>query len=159
MSGIGAIGHVVGDGGRAGLAAQLHVIADTAKRAATFAEGEYIPQMSRQFELKKAFNDAGRAVSDLEDLAPRIAMLDGGEDGLQLAKAAINNLGVGRQALRDGVVIEDDIVRGGAVVADAVSTGTAGAFFREAESKVRGLADLASIEGYSADELLRGLIG
>lgn len=141
------------------LAEQLLEVAAAARRAATFADGEYIPQMSRADELKKSFRDAGRAATALEALKPSIAMLDGGEDGLRLAQLALDELDHGRTALREGVAVEDAFVRSGTVVSDAIATGSASAHFREADSRVRGLADLARLESLDADALLRGLLG
>ncbi len=149
MNGIAASG---ADYERA-LVDQLLEVAGSAKRAAYFADGEYIPQMSREFELRAAFTDSGNAALALEQLAPRIAMLDGGDDGLQLAKQALNHIASGRMALRDGVAVDDDLVRGGTVVEDAVAIGAAGSLFREAEAKVRGIADLALIEAMTPDEV------
>ena len=136
---------------------QLLEVAGSASRAAYFADGEYIPQMSREFELRAAFMHSGTAALALEQLAPRIAMLDGGEDGLQLAKQALNHIASGRMALRDGVAVEDDLVRGGTVVEDAVAIGAAGMLFRDAESKVRGIADLALLEAMSPDQVFDAL--
>lgn len=125
---------------------QLLEVAGAAHRAASFADGEYIPQMSREFELRAAFTDSGNAALALERLAPRIAALDGGDDGLQLAKQALNHIASGRMALRDGVAADDDLVRGGTIVEDAVAIGAAGSLFREAGSRVRDIADMALIE-------------
>lgn len=141
------------------LAEQLIEAAAAARRAATFADGEYIPQMSRKLELERSYRDAGRAANALEALKPSIAMLDGGDDGLRLAQLALDELEHGRSALRRGVAIEDGFVRGGAVVTDAIATGSASAHFREADSTLRGIADLARMESLEPDELLRGLLG
>jgi hypothetical protein len=140
------------------LADQLLDVARYAKRAATFADGEYIPQMSRQSELLTALDDAGRAAAVLEDIGPRIAVLDGGEDGLRLARQALAQLGEGRSALRDGVFVDEQVLQGGAVVADAIGTGSASALFRDAESKVRGIADIARLESMSPDEAFGRLL-
>lgn len=140
------------------LAEQLLDVASAARRAATFADGEYIPQMSRQMELTKSLKDADRAAGAIKALTPSIAALDGGEDGLRLARAALDELDHGRTALREGVAVEDDILRGGAVVTDAIATGSASAHFREAAAKVHGLADLALMESLDADDLFRGLL-
>ncbi|MEO6867216.1 MAG: hypothetical protein ABI200_04270 [Gaiellales bacterium] len=157
MSGIiGGLAHGASTGG-ASLATQLDDIAAAAGRAATFAQGEYIPQLSRPHELKTAFRGAAQATAKLEALAPRIAQLDGGEDGLRLAKAAIDNLDGGRNILRDGVAIEDDIPRGGGVVADMVATTTAGSMFRDASDSIGGIAALARVEATSVDELFAAI--
>lgn len=136
---------------------QLLEVAGSAHRAAYFADGEYIPQMSREYELRAAFMDSGNAALALEQLAPRIAMLEGGDDGLQLAKQALNHIASGRMALRDGVAVDDDLVRGGTVVEDAIAIGAAGSMFREAEAKVRGIADLALLESLSPDQVFNAL--
>lgn len=141
------------------LTEQLLEVAAAARRAATFADGEYIPQMSRKMELTRSFGDAGRAAGALEALKPSIAVLDGGDDGLRLAQSALEELDHGRAALRQGVSVEDDVLRGGAVVADATATSAASVHFREADSKVRGLAALAHMESLGPDELFRGLLG
>lgn len=153
ITSLGAAGHMPA------LADQLLEVAGAAKRAATFADGEYIPQMTREFEVVKSLKDAGRAAAALEQLAPRIAVLDGGEDGMRLAHAALQELASGRMVLRDGVAVEDDVLRGGTLVADAIATGQAGQLFRDAEAKVRGIADIARIESMSPDDVLRGLLG
>lgn len=153
QSALGAAGHVPS------LADQLAHVGALARSAATFADGEYIPQMSRANELARSLHEATTASSVLEDLLPRIATLDGGEDGLRLARTALEELTSGRMALRDGVVDGDDLVRGGTAVADAIATGSAGQMFREAESKVRGIADIALLESMSPDDVLRGLAG
>lgn len=152
MSGIAALNGAHGSG-RVELAKQLARIADEAARAATFADGEYLPQMSRSLEVRTAFGGAGRAAQLLEDLKPRIAVLDGGEDGLRLAQRAIDDLQAGRQALRGAVSIEDDVIPDGAVVADAIATGSAGSLFRDAAAGVRGVADMATFEATSAGDL------
>jgi hypothetical protein len=113
--------------------------------------------MSRSHELQRSFRDAGRAVSQLEDLKASIATLDGGNDGLQLAQRAIDQLNAGRAAIRTGVHIEDDFVRNGAVTVDTIGVAGASSMFRDASRGVHGLADLASMETMTADDLLRGL--
>lgn len=139
------------------LADQLVSVANTAKRAAHFAKGEYLPQMSRTFELQRSFQDAGRAVSQLEHLKPSIAALDGGDDGLRLAQRAIDQLQAGRDAIRNGVHIEDDILRNGAVTVDTIGVASASAMFDDASRGVTGIAALARMEHMTADDLLRGL--
>ncbi len=153
MSGIAANG---AENERA-LVDQLLEIAGTVNTAAYFADGEYIPQMSREFELERAFVDSMRAALALEHVAPRIASLEGGEDGLQLAKQALNHIASGRMALRDGVCVEEDLMRGGVLVEDAIATHAAGTLFREAETKVRGLADLALLESLSPEQVFNAL--
>ncbi len=140
------------------LADQLLDVAGSMNRAAHFADGEYIPQMSRQMELTTSFKDSTRAGDALDELLPQIAVLEGGEDGLRLAKQALDHLAEGRSALREGVAVEDDVLRGGTVVEDAIAVGSAGALFREAESKVRGLVDIARIEQMTPDEVFAGLL-
>ena len=154
MSGIAATG---AEHERA-LVDQLLEIAGSVNTAAYFADGEYIPQMSREFELERAFMDSMRAALALEHIAPRIAALDGGEDGLQLAKQALNHIASGRMVLRDGVAVEEDLVRGGMLVEDAIATRAAGLNFREAESKVRGIADMALLESLTPDEVFNALV-
>lgn len=153
LSALGNAGHVPS------LAEQLAHVGALARSAATFADGEYIPQMSRANELARSLHESGVATAALEDLLPRIAVLDGGEDGLRLAKSALEELASGRMVLRDGVVDGEDLMRGGAAVADAVSIGSAGRMFREAESKVRGIADMALLESMSPDDVFRQLAG
>ncbi len=153
MSGIAAMG---AEQERA-LVEQLLDIAGSVNGAAHFADGEYIPQMSREFEIERAFVDSGRASLALERIAPRIATLDGGEDGLQLAKQALNYIAAGRMALRDGVALDDDLVYGCTLVEDAIVTRSAGMMFREAESKVRGIADLALLESLTPDQVFNAL--
>ena len=152
MSGIAASGT---GNGRA-LVDQLLEVAGSAHRAAYFADGEYIPQMSREHELRASFNDSANAALALEQLAPQLAMLAGGDDCLQLAKRALNQIASGRMVLRDGVAVDDDLVRGGTLVEDAIATHAAGTFFREAEALIRGLADLALLE---VDDARRGVRG
>lgn len=137
---------------------QLLDVASATSSAAYFADGEYIPQLSRDGELERAFMDSAWAALAIEHLAPQIAALDGGEDGLQLAKQALNHIASGRMALRDGVAVDDDLVRGGTVVEDAIATSNAGTLFREAETKVRGIADIARIESMSPDEVFEQLL-
>ena len=50
------------------------------------------------------------------------------------------------------------MLRGGTVVEDAIAVGSAGMLFREAESKVRGLVDIARIEQMTPDEVFAGLL-
>lgn len=153
MSGIPSALQGAHGGGAAGLASQLSAIANDADAAATFADGEYIPQMSREHELRRAFSGAGRAAALLEELRPRIAKLEGGDDGLRLAQHAIDNLEGGRQALLDGVVEVQDASGHGTVVADAIATGTAGGMFRDAATRVRDIADVATLESVPAEDL------
>ncbi|MCW2920870.1 MAG: hypothetical protein JWL76_744 [Thermoleophilia bacterium] len=136
---------------------QLLDIAGTVNTSAYFADGEYIPQMSRESELERAFIDSMQAGLALEHIAPRIAALDGGEDGLQLAKQALNYIASGRMVLRDGVAVEHDLVRGGTLVEDAIATRQAGSMFRDAESKVRGIADMALLESLTPDQVFNAL--
>jgi hypothetical protein len=142
------------------LADRLDDVATMARSAATFAEGEYIPQMSRREELERSWNDAGFAAAAIEQLAPEIATLDGGDDGLHLAKRALEQIRDGRQALHEGVAIhgEDDLLRGGTIVIDDRATHTAGQQFSGAANALQGIADIARIESTSGDELLRGLV-
>ena len=137
---------------------ELLEIAGTVDRAARFADGEYLPQMSREYELMTAFRDSEHAVAAIERIAPRIAFLDGGDDGLQLAKQALLHLASGRMALRDGVAVGEDLVRGGTLVEDAIATRSAGMRFREASTKVRGIADIARIESMTPDEVFAALL-
>lgn len=159
MSGIiGGITHAAGMAG-GGLARQLDDLAAAAGRAARFAEGEYIPQLSRANELQVAFKNAGRAAQGLEDLAPRIAVLDAGNDGLRLAKAALNDLDAGRQILKAGVAIEDDVLRSGGVVTSPTTISDATARFNSARSTISDIAAIARAEETSVDDLFRAITG
>ncbi len=140
------------------LAQQLDDVARLARHASTFAEGEYLPQMSRRDELVRSWGDAGRAASGLERLVPQIAALDGGQEGLRLAKHALEQIRDGRQSLDDGVAVAADELSGGVIVVDDRATHTAGQHFESAAEGVRGIADIARIEAMSGDELQRGLL-
>ena len=137
---------------------QLIEVAGATHSAATYADGEYIPQLSREGELERSFLDSARAAIALEQLAPHIARLDGGDDGLRLAQQALHHIASGRMALRDGMADGDDIVRGGTLVEEAISTGSASRMFREAETKVRGIADIALMESLTPDEAFAALL-
>lgn len=121
-------------------------VAGEADRAATFAEGEYIPQESRDVELGHAIQAAGRAASLLEHLAPRIAGLEGGEDGLVLARDALASLLAARTTMREACL---DI--------DAMATGTATSLFGDAAARIRGIADIALLEA-TPEQALFGAI-
>lgn len=140
-----------------GLAPRLTVIAGDVAHAAAFADGEYIPQMSRESELRRAFSAAGGAAAQLEALKPRIAKLDGGTDGLRLAQYAIDCIEAGRRAIHDGVAVDLDLLGSGSALADVIATSTAGTMFRQAASGVRGIADIATIESVSVDDLFEAI--
>lgn len=158
MSGFSMQHDAHGDGAT-GLATRLTVIADDTSQAATYADGEYIPQMSRESELRRAFSAAGAAAAQLEALKPKIAKLDGGKDGLRLAQHAIDCIEAGRRAIHDGVAVRDDVFGSGSAVADAIATSTAGTMFRQAALGVRGIADIATIESVSVDDLFDLITG
>ena len=155
MSIISSVGNALGDQGN--LILKLRALADDAGRAAGLAEGEYLPQMSRAAELQTAEHTAAQAASLLGDLTPRIAVLDGGEDGLRLAQSAIGQLDEGRLLLRDGGVIGDDLTFAGPAVRDAITTSSASAKFRDAADAVRGIADIATFEATSVDDMLAAI--
>ena len=146
-----------GAGHERALFEQLIDVAGATSSAATYADGEYIPQLSRDGELQRSIVDSGRAAIVLEQLAPHIARLDGGDDGLKLAQQALRHIASGRMVLRDGIAVDGDLVRGGTIVEDAIATGTAGRMFREAESKVRGIADIALVESLTPDQVFNAL--
>jgi hypothetical protein len=146
-------------GEMASLAAQLRTAASAANRAAADVAGAPLPTLPRSFEVQRAYRSAGRAAAMLERLEPSIARMPSGDDAVRLARDAIEFLGNGQRAMRDGISMTDDVLRNGDVVADAVSTGTATAWFREAEGKVRGLADLAQLEATPIDDLMRSITG
>lgn len=153
-----AFSTLYGDGA-GGLATRLTEIAEDAHRAGTYADGEYIPQMSREFELRLAFSGAGAVSARLEQLKSRIARLDGGEDGLRLVQHAIDNLEGGRRTLQEGVRIEDDALRNAGAVIDAIAIGTAGTMFRQAAAGVQGIADIAKLESVGVDDLYLAITG
>lgn len=157
MSGIPSALQGAQVGGHDDLATQLTELADDATRAATFADGEYIPQMSREHELRTAFSESGRAAARLEALRRQIAKLDGADDGMRLANAAIDNLQGGRRAIQEGVSVAEDVLRSGTIVADAIATGTAGGMFREAAAGMRGIADIALLEATGVDDLFAAI--
>ncbi len=152
VTSLGSAGHVPS------LAKQLADVAETAGRAATLAKGDYLHQPT-MFELQRAFNDAGRAATVLDELGARIALLDGGEQGLRLAKAALAELDAGRAAIKAGASAEDDVLRSGTAVLDAVEIGAAGGHFDAAAQGVRDIAAIARIEETSVDDLLRAIVG
>ncbi len=130
-----------------------------ARRAAIFADGEYIPQMPRELELDVARFDARRAVAGLEQLGTRLFELDAAADAVRIAKRALVGLGDGLELLVEPATLDEDLIGGGVVVLDSVATANAGARFRESADLIRGLADLAELEAMTPDELLRGLSG
>lgn len=156
MSGIGVL-HGAWGGGASTLAAKLAAIAEDAARAAALADGSYLLELPRRVELQKAFTGAARAAAMLEDLKPRIAVLEGGEDGLRLAQRAIDDLDAGRRALRNGLAVEDDALRSGAAISDAIATSTAGSHLRDASAGLRGISDMAVLESTSADDLFAAI--
>ena len=142
-------------GGAAVLADQLIVIADDTLRAAMFAEGEYIPQLNREDELRKAFSGAGSAAARLEHSKLRLARLECGEHTMHILQAAIDELEAGRSALQEGVAVTTDMLQNGVVVIDGVATGTAAQHFREAATIIRGIADIATLEATPCEALFR----
>ena len=140
------------------LSAALDEVAGIASRAARAAGGDYL-NVPSSLDFTRAVNDAGRAVTRLEDLGARIAVLDGGEDGLKLAATAREHLEAGKAAIRDGVMVEDDLLRDGGVIVDTGVTSAAATHFEAAEQATRGIAAIAKIEETSADDLLRALVG
>lgn len=156
MSGITALNGAYGNGGPMQLAQQLDQVAAGSTRAARLAEGDYInpPTLS---ELQRADKAVGRAVSQLEDLMPQIAVHGGGDDGLRLAMEATHNLQAGRELLRGGVAVEDDLLRGGAAVVDQVATGSASAFFDQAAFAVQGLSDGVKLAATPLDDILSAI--
>ncbi|MCW2923425.1 MAG: hypothetical protein JWM98_829 [Thermoleophilia bacterium] len=135
-------------GGAAALADDLRRVAAEASRAAAFAEGEYIPQETRETEIGHAFGAAGRAALLLEHLAPRIAVLDGGEDGLLLARDALVDLQAARAAMREG-----------ALLTDTFASNAASALFDDAAARISGIADMATLEGTPVTDLFDAIMG
>lgn len=155
MSGFSTSHH---GGGAAGLASQLAALAQDAARAATYADGEYIPQLTREDELRKAFLGAGTVAARLEQLKRHVAKLDTGENCLLILQHAIEDLEAGRTAIQDGVQLTEDMLRNGVLVIDAVATGTAAIHFREAATIIRGIADIATLAAVSVDELYSRIV-
>jgi hypothetical protein len=150
MTGFSALDGALG-GGAAALAKQLSEVANSAGSAATRAAGDYINPPSK-LDLQIADKAAGRAIDTLTRLLPQVAQ-EGGEDGARVASTAVEQLQAGRQALREGVGVEDDVLRGGAVVIDRVETGAAGGLFADAAFAVQGLADGLTISSTSLDDI------
>lgn len=146
-------------GGAAGVASQLASIAREATRAATYAEGEYIPQLTREDELRRAFLGAGAVAAGLEHLKRLVARLESGENCLQILEHAIGDMEAGRRAIQDGVTTMADMLRNGVVVIDAVATGTAAIHFREAATIIRGIADIALLESVPCEDLFSVITG
>jgi hypothetical protein len=140
------------------LADELRDVAFVARDASVWAIGEYIPQMSRELELRSAYRDASRACAALEQLAPRVVRLDGADDAMQLVKVAIMQLEEGRAALHETISVDVDLPGHKTTVIDSISTGASGARFRDAADLIVGLADLAMLEGLSPDEAFRRLL-
>ena len=130
-----------------------------ARRAAIFADGEYIPQMPRELELDVARFDARRASTALEQLGTRLFELEAAPDAVRIAKLALVRLDEGLDLLREPVTLDEDLVGGGAVVLDSIATSNAGSRFRESADLIRGLADLAALEAMSPEQVFRGLTG
>lgn len=150
MSGFSTSHH---GGGAAGLASHLAALAQDASRAAIYAEGEYIPHLTREEELRKAFLGAGTVAARLEQLKRHVARLDSGDNCLLILQHAIEDLEAGRTAIRDGVQLTDDMLRNGVLVIDAVATGTAAIHFREATTIIRGIADIATLHSVTCEDL------
>lgn len=140
------------------LADELRDVAFVAHDASVWADGEYIPQVSRELELRSAYRDAARACATLEQLAPRVLHMDAGIDALRVVRDAMLQLDAGREALHETISIDLEPVHGGSIVLDSISTGAAGAKFREASDLIAGLADLALLEDLSPDEAFRALL-
>lgn len=156
MSGISTLNGAHGSGGPLQLAQQLEQIASGAERAARAAEGDYINPPTLR-DLQRADKNVGRAIAQLEDLMPQIAVHGGGDDGLRAAMQAARNLEDGREVLRAGVAVEDDVLRSGAAVIDQVATGSASAFFDQAAFSVRGLADGVKLNATPLDDIFRAI--
>jgi hypothetical protein len=156
MSGFSTSHH---GGGAAGLASQLAAIADDASRAAMYAEGEYIPQLTREDELRRAFLGAGAIAARLEQLKREVAKLGSGDNCLLILQHAIEDLEAGRTAIQDGIRTTEDLLQNGVVVIDAVATGTAAIHFREVTTIVRGIADIATLEAVPCVDLFRAITG
>jgi hypothetical protein len=154
MTGFSALDGALG-GGAAALARQLTEVATSAGNAAKRATGDYINDPSK-LDLQIADKAAGRAIAQLEQLLPQVAQ-EGGEDGARVAATAVTQLKEGRKALRDGVTVEDEILRGGAVVVDRVETGAAGGLFADAAFAVQGLADGFTFSSTSLDDMYRAV--
>lgn len=146
-------------GGAAGVASQLASIADDTARAAMYAEGEYIPQLTREDELRRAFSGAGAAAAALEQSKRQLARLECGDNCLQIMGFAIVELEAGRRAIQDGVTTMANMLDQGVIVIDAVATGTAAIHLREAATIIRGIADIAKLEATPAEDLYDAIVG
>lgn len=140
------------------LAEELRGAAQLAASAANLADGEYLPQMDRDRELACAWRDASRASAALQQIAVRVARLDGAEVGMRLLHSAILQLDAGRAPLGDVLAIDEDAVRGAAVVLEPAMRGSSSWLLREAADLIDALADLALLESLSPDAVFRGLV-
>ena len=156
MSGFSTSHH---GGGAAGLASQLVAVAEDASRAAMYAEGEYIPQLTREDELRRAFLGAGSVAARLEHLKRQVAKLETGANCLEILQHAIEDLEAGRTAIQEGVQLTAEMLQNGVLVIDAVATGTAAIHFREATTIIRGIADIAMLESVSCEDLFHAITG
>ena len=141
------------------MASQLASIAREANRVATYAEGEYIPQLTREDELRQAFLGAGAVAAGLEHLKRLIGKLESGENCLQILDHAIADMEAGRRAIQEGVTTMADMLQNGVVVIDAVATGTAALHFREAATIIAGIGDLARLESVPCEDLFTAITG
>ncbi len=131
----------------AALASDLREAAVEAKRAATLAHGEYIPQDSREREIGMAFHAAARAATLIEGLAPRIAGLDGGDAGLLLARDALQSIQRARAAMREAQLLADEF-----------QLTSASTMLGDAAECISGIADFATLAGTAEHDLFDAIV-
>lgn len=127
------------------------MVATRAKLAAEAAMGGSLAPQSRSMEVNRVFSHAAKASELLEDLKPRIAVLDGGDDGLRLAQAALANLDAGIADMRSSVSYGK--LGDGPLTENTLGTAMASGYFSAAQKGVDGLVDIARLESMSVDDV------
>jgi hypothetical protein len=150
--------HGIHGHGSAGLASQLAAIADEAARAAMYADGEYIPQLTREEELRKSLLGAGTVAARVEAAKRQVRKLGTGDNCVEVLDIALLDLEAGRREIQEGVRMTSDLLENGVVVIDAVATHTAAAHFRQAAAIIRGISDIATLDAVPLDQLYSAIV-
>lgn len=143
------------------LRTQLRTIADHADIASRRAASDYLvapDALPRGKALEAAFRHARTASDELDKVLPQIEHSGLGDDGIRAAKAAVEKLQQGLAAIHDGVHVEDDFLRDGAVAEDTRLTGFASASFHDAAGALRDVADLSAPDA-AVNDALRAILG
>ena len=145
------------------LAQQLHQLASMAESPGRIlGKIDYLnPPTSMTTQMVNS--RSARVLSEIDRVKAEFAPFLNTSDGFD-AHAALNgaelDVTAGRAALRNGYVVEDDVLRGGdTIVRDASAAGVAGKLFDAAAGRIALAADGLEIGSMNGAELAARLLG